>query len=491
MSSTPRPTNPPPYGIHWFRRDLRIEGNLALRENLERSAGRVVGLFCFDSSFLKRQDFSHNRFAFFLATLRALKADLAGIGVDLLVLDQSPTEAFRELVAARGDNTNPRPGLVTFSRDYEPFARARDEKILSLLSSHSVPVFTERDHLLFEPREVVRAEEPGAYYKVYSPFYKLWLKKLQSETGRERVAAAFKRPAENIPNFSWANILGSGASARDSLDRFESDNGPKVTVPIPSAGHRAGVEMCERFKGLLDDYARDRSTPALDKSSRFSMFLKNGSLTIGQIVNYLGLTSAQLGEGPAKFLNELCWREFFYSILFHRPDVETGPFIKKYSSLEWSGDQNAFMLWKNGRTGVPIVDAGMRELAEDGWINNRVRIIVATFLVKDLHLDWRWGEEHFMHLLLDGDLAPNNGNWQWCASTGADANPPFRVLNPWSQSVRFDPDGDYIKRFVPELARCPAALLHDETADRSKFGYPKPIIVHSFERQRAIAMYNT
>ncbi|RZA05349.1 MAG: hypothetical protein EOP11_13010 [Proteobacteria bacterium] len=251
------------------------------------------------------------------------------------------------------------------------------------------------------------------------------------------------------------------------------------------------MQLLDEFREKLAAYEDKREIPAAFNTSEFSRFFKNGSLTLPSVIKELKLDRPvnDLTRGCEKFLKELIWREYYYSILFHRPDVERNPFQLKYKDLEWRYSEEDLQRWINGKTGFPIIDAGMRELGQTGWINNRVRILVASFLIKDLLLDWRLGENYFMKVLLDGDLAPNNGNWQWVASTGSEAQPYFRVMNPWVQSKKFDPDGEYIKRFLPELKNASAKELHDPEASRGRYGYPAPMVNHDDQKVKAIEMF--
>lgn len=471
-----------PWGIHWFRRDLRVPGNFALEANRRTTDGRTLGLFCFDSRFLSRDDFSHNRFAMFLATIEELRKDLKKLGGDLLVVDCLPQDAFPRLLAHAKAHDLGAPALVTFGRDYEPFARARDTEVEKLLTGAGVKVETARDHLLFEPHEVLKND--GAFYRVYSPYARKWFEALEGKEGKARLKIAFAEPAGRFA-LKWSALA---PPFEDRLAEFRKINDEHVEVEIPEAGHVAALALLDDFKKQIETYADRRDFPAAYATSRISWYLKNGSITIAQIFAHLKLDGKR-SPGRQKYAQELVWREFFYNVLQHRPDVEGHPFEKKYEKLKWQGDDKLFRLWCEGKTGVPIVDAGMRELAKSGWIMNRMRIITASFLVKDLLVDWRKGELHFMHLLLDGDLANNNGNWQWVASTGAEAQPFFRVLNPWTQGKRFDPDGTYIREHVPELRDAPTALLHDPEGDRSRYGYTKPVVDHAVQRDRAIQMY--
>ena len=489
-----------PWGLHWFRRDLRLPGNEALRENWRRTDGRTLGIFCFDSKFLGRSDFSHNRFAFFMKTMRALRDDWREQGGDLLVVDCLPQDFFPKLMAFCDQHGVARPSVVTWNRDYEPFARHRDAEVERMLSGFGVPTFTTRDHLLFEPHEVLKSEKAGDFYQVYSPYGKKWFSQMMSPEGQARIskqsvaAEYFERRKRDRQLFKvqWAELRGRGAFPfQDALDDFEEKNKPHVTIPIPEAGFFAAYKQLRDFRQRLQDYKEQRDFPARPSTSRSSIYLKNGSLTPTQILHELGLGKSvwTKADGPTQFTKEVAWREFYYSILFHRPEVEGRAFLKQYENLAWDNNKAHFQRWQEGTTGFPIVDAGMRELLTTGWMHNRVRMIVASFLTKDLLIDWRWGEHHFMKTLLDGDLAPNNGGWQWAASTGCDPQPYFRVFNPWLQGAKFDPDGEYIKKYVPELRQAPPQALHKEEADRTRFKYPAPMVNHSQQRDRAIALY--
>jgi len=357
-----------------------------------------------------------------------------------------------------------------------------------------VEPLTERDHLLFEPHEITKAD---SFYQIYTPFSRRWFEQLAGSVGRERVESqdtvrrqfdSHSKPEKSF-ELSWAEAAPPGFLRPDQLDSFIAKNAPHVTVPVPEAGFRAAYGRARAFAGKLTRYKDDRDLPGLPGTSRLSIYLKNGSLTVPQLLNELRLEKQgqKDGSGEAQFVRELAWREFYYHILFHRPDVEREPFHARYANLAWENDPALFARWQEGTTGFPIVDAGMRELRETGWMHNRVRMIVASFLTKDLLIDWRWGERHFMRELLDGDLAPNNGGWQWAASTGCDPQPYFRIFNPWLQGEKFDPEGNYIRRFVPELRDVPVKALHSPDASRGR--YPTPVVNHALQKAKALQLY--
>jgi deoxyribodipyrimidine photo-lyase len=478
------------YGVHWFRRDLRFAGNPALGWSAAEHGGRVLGLFCFDARFLARPDFSVDRFAFFLATLQALRDELRALGGDLLVLDEGPEPAFGALMAALDRAGVPRPATVSFNRDYEPFARARDAAISKLLAEQfGVAVRTERDHLILEPDEL-------RFFKVYSPFARHWIERLEEPEIRARIdgqarglaylakRARGARAGKSARPFrlTWRELFGARRPPADHLQRFVDENARRVRVPIPAAGSLAALARLRKFAPRLDAYKGARDLPSLDATSRLSIYFKNGSLTPAQAIAALEIADATFAEGTSRsaFLRELVWREFYYHVLWHRPDVETQAFLPQFRDLRWRNREDWFEAWKAGRTGYPLVDAGMRQLAETGWMHNRVRMVVASFLTKDLLIDWRWGERYFMDRLLDGDLAPNNGGWQWAASTGCDPQPYFRVFNPTLQSQKFDPDGTYLRAYLPER--------RDD--DRRAIHLPRnPIVDHAKQKARSLAMY--
>lgn len=485
-------------GLHWFRRDLRVAGNGGLKANWKKNDGRVLGLFCFDSLFLSRKDFSHNRFALFLKSLQSLQNELREAGGDLLVVDALPQEALPKIIESLRLTKQYSPTLVTYCRDYEPFARDRDAKIEESLKGLNIDVQSFRDHLLIEPLELFKSA-PGDFYQVYSPFAKKWFDIFSSEVVQKRIHEQeqglqylAKRPSKPLFSLQWKDLKNFVNPYKESLQRFIEVNTPSVTIPVPEAGSQVAYQALLSFKEKVKDYNNTRDVPSVSGTSKLSMYFKNGSLVSSQAVAVLGLQKLvyQKEDGPTRFLKEIAWREFYYHILYHRPEVEKKSFLSKFENIAWENNKEWFERWCQGQTGFPIVDAGMRELNTTGWMHNRVRMIVASFLCKDLLIDWRWGENYFMKMLLDGDLAPNNGGWQWAASTGCDPQPYFRIFNPWLQSERFDPDAEYIKRYVPELRHCTAKQIHQEEGDRGS-AYPKPMVDHKNQKPKALALYKT
>jgi len=486
------------FGIHWFRRDLRIAGNGALRIQTQNLKGRVLGLFTFDDKFLSRPDFSTNRFQFFLHSLASLRDDLRATGGDLLVLPHSPDQSFATLKKIF-DQKKIKPTSVSWSKDYEPFARERDQRVKQLLDSWGWQTISERDHLLIEPEEL--SSNQGTPYKVYTPFSRRWFELFQTTKIQERVTiqtAGIKLLQQfdrgeppKIFDLSWKKLLGDDAP-QDHLQRFIDENKKRVSVEIPQTGSLTAWRAAKKFKQKISKYGETRDFMEQDGTSRLSTFLKNGSITVPQIIAILGLENQtfKAKDGESKFIRELIWREFYYHILWHWPNVEREAFNEKYRDLAWENDERLYTAWKDGKTGFPVIDAAMRQLKTTGWMHNRARMIVASFLTKDLLIDWRWGESWFMNQLLDGDLAPNNGGWQWAASTGCDAQPYFRIFNPALQSERFDKDGDYIRRYVPELKDLQSKTIHcPDDATRKRLGYPMPIVNHREQAIRAQMLF--
>ncbi|NBW99481.1 deoxyribodipyrimidine photo-lyase [bacterium] len=482
------------YGIHWFRRDLRVAGNPALQANWKAHQGKVVGIFCFDQKFLSRLDFSAHRFQFFLKTLEALRSELREAGGDLLFMDVGPETAFEKLFEKLKAARKPLPAQVSWNRDYEPFARNRDEKMAHWFQKQGVAIATERDHVLLEPHEIFKGEDLNSAYQVYSPFSRKWMEFLKTPGIRNRVESQkkglkyLKGHPEAIFSATWKELLPE-KDREDLLAIYLRENGRKVSIPIPEVGTRTALQRLRAFSHVIPNYGKDRDIPSLDGTSQLSQFFKNGSLTGAQVIAELDLDRpGKLKEGEEKFLKEIIWREFYYHILWHFPRVEKTAFLEKFAHLNWENNQKHFKAWKEGLTGYPIVDAGMRQLAQTGWMHNRVRMVVASFLTKDLLIDWKWGEQYFMEALLDGDLAPNNGGWQWAASTGCDPQPYFRIFNPYLQSKKFDPEGTYIRKFVPELKHLSAKEIHEPGLNRPK-NYPLPIVEHAVQREKALKMY--
>lgn len=424
--------------IHWFRRDLRLHDNTALHY-AHNSEWPVQAIFIFDKNILdKLEDKDDARVTFIHQRITELKASLEKVGATLQVYYGKPLEVFR-LLTEKYEIAE-----VYTNRDYEPYALARDKAIEKDLESKGIKFFTFKDHVIFEREEIL--SDSGNCYKVYTPYSRKWKAKY----------ADLKMAA--LPDYSqsknWQKTAGEPIVTLQEMG-FECS-----AIALPS--HRIDLNIIKR-------YTEKRNFPSVKGTTRLGIHLRFGTVGIREMV----ALAAQTND---TWLNELIWREFYIQVLANFPHVVDQAFKKEYDAIPWRQDEEHFVLWCEGKTGYPIVDAGMRELNATGFMHNRVRMITASFLTKHLLLDWRWGEAYFARKLLDFELASNNGGWQWAAGTGTDAQPYFRVFNPQSQTEKFDKDLTYIKKWLPEYG----------TSD-----YPSPIVEHKFARLRAIETYKT
>jgi len=418
--------------LFWFRRDLRLPDNAglyhALRENKE-----VIPLFIFDSAILdKLEDKKDRRVEFIHQSLELMKRQLEEMESSFLILGGSPIKIFKHL----------NPKAVYTNHDYEPYARKRDEEVRKILESKNAAFKTFKDQVIFESDEVLKDDSKP--YTIFTPYSRKWKSLLKPFHYKAYPSEKY------FNNFKKLKPL-----------RFPS---------LDEIGFKKiGSEFPDRKikQGVIDKYHEQRNFPSIDGTSQLSVHLRFGTVSIRTLVK-LALAKNET------WLNELIWRDFYHMILWHFPQVETKSFKPSYDRITWRNNEKEFQAWCDGKTGYPIVDAGMRQLNETGFMHNRARMIVASFLTKHLLVDWRWGEAYFAKKLLDFDLAANNGGWQWAAGSGCDAAPYFRVFNPHLQTEKFDPDLTYIKKWVPEWGT-PT--------------YPKPIVDHAFARKRVLTVY--
>ena len=417
--------------VFWFRRDLRLEDNTALYHALN-SGLPVMLIFIFDQNILDELPEDDARVSFIYKTLRFTNKKLLERGSSIKILRGDSFKIWKELIT-RYEIKN-----VFVNRDYEPYAMERDTQIHDLLTKHNIGFHAFKDQVIFDEDEVVK--DNGSPYTVFTPYKRRWMEKFNRES------MAFRLPSN-------------------------PDNFYPSTLPFPSleeVGFRESpIRVREYNFSRLDQYASTRDLPGEDSTSYLGSHLRLGTVSIREVIR-------QLKPEDEVFLGELIWREFFMQILFHFPDVVTENFNPKYNGISWRNDEDEFECWCQGKTGYPMVDAGMRQLNTTGYMHNRVRMVTAGFLCKHLLIDWRWGEGYFAEKLLDYELSSNNGNWQWAAGTGCDATPWFRVFNPETQQKKFDRDMQYIKRWIPEFG----------TKD-----YPEPIVDHQFARERALQTY--
>ncbi|MDX6719993.1 MAG: deoxyribodipyrimidine photo-lyase [Solirubrobacteraceae bacterium] len=471
----------PTTALLWYRRDLRIADHRALTLAL-REFDRVVAVFVFDDALLHGRFASTPRTAFMLGCLRSLDEALRERGSGLVVRRGRPEQELVALAAEAGAQA------VLWTSDVAPYARARDTRVTSALREAGVQARPQGGSYVVDvstPR--TRA---GAPFAVFSPFHRHWL-----ELERRTVHRA---PTE-LPALPGAVRKGRLPAVEDLglTGTVAARPGAMLAAPFCEPGEPAARAALRRWlDGPIDAYGDARDLLAEAGTSGLSPYLRWGCVSA---VECEQRAARRGGDGARAWIRQLCWREFYAHVLLTHPDNAHLELQPRYRELEWVEDDDALEAWRAGRTGYPLVDAGMRQLARTGWMHNRARLVVGSFLTKDLHLDWRLGEAHFEALLLDGEPAQNNGNWQWVSSVGADPAPYFRILNPMLQQRRFDPDGVYVRRWVPELRCVPDERLVEpwtmSDAEQAAAGcaigrdYPAPIVEHAQERRRALQRY--
>jgi deoxyribodipyrimidine photo-lyase len=416
----------------WFRRDLRLEDNVGLFQALQ-SQYPVIPLFIFDETILERLPKNDPRVGFIYESLSKIQLQLQEKGKSLLIRKGKPELVWEDLLQEYAIQK------VFWNKDYEPNAMQRDAAVTDILQSNRVKVATYKDQVIFEKEEIVKSD--GLPYTVYTPFKNKWLEKYRI------IAPVLEYDA--VPYFS--SFLSSNFAFPSIEDiGFE-----------PSQ-----IKVKPHNLKLVANYHETRDFPALDSTSYLSPHLRFGTVSVRKLVNW----AIRKNE---TFLSELIWREFFMQILYHFPKVQNKNFKSAYDGIQWRNDEADFKRWCEGRTGYPMVDAGMRQLNETGYMHNRVRMVVASFLCKHLLIEWQWGEAYFAEKLLDYEMSSNVGNWQWAAGTGCDAAPYFRVFNPDIQQKKFDEKGIYIRKWIKEF----------------DLGYGEPMVDHAMARDRAIATY--
>jgi deoxyribodipyrimidine photo-lyase len=448
--------------IVWFRRDLRVSDQPVFLAAAD-AAGDALGVFVLDDVLLNAS--GPVRRTYLYRSLRDLDEQLGG---RLLVVRGDPVDVLPRLAKAVD------AGSVHVAADYGPYGTRRDEAVAAALGETGF-VRTGSPYAV-APGRVTKAD--GEPYRVFTPFRRAWTQH------------GWRAPAE------------TGAGTLTWLDPSDKDGGPRrVAIPddeklgaeLPEAGEQAAAKRWREFlDGPVDDYGSERNRPDRPGTSRMSVYLRWGQIHPRTMLADL---ARKRSESADTYRTELAWRDFYADVLHQRPDSARRNYDKRFDALpvaDGKEARQAFEAWCAGRTGYPIVDAGMRQLLAEGWMHNRVRMIVASFLVKDLHLPWWWGARHFMAHLVDGDLASNQHGWQWTAGTGTDAAPYFRVFNPTTQGERFDPDGDYVRRYVPELRDVPGRKVHqpEKLPDGVPDGYPEPMVDHAAERREALARYD-
>jgi len=459
--------------IHWFRRDLRILDNPALHHAASCSAA-VLPVYILSGWRNEHLWTGPKRQAFLCRSLASLAKNLETLEGHLVFRAGAADEVLEALVKERGADA------LFFNRDPDPFGRAMEGKVEAMAKRLGIECRGFHDVTLHGPDEARTLD--GRPYRVFTPYSKNWL-------NLEKPAPLPKPvPLHTPPGISSLEL---------PANSFWKLPEPDDSQTILEAGERAAHERLKTaVHGRIRKYHLTRDSPAEPGTSRLSQDLRFGLLSPRTVYQkaaqaQAATASAQEKTGIDTFIKELAWREFYMAILWHYPNVLKEEFNPEWRGLGWAEPGEGFEAWKKGRTGFPIIDAGMRELLATGFMHNRLRMITAMFLTKDLHIDWRLGEQFFMQHLVDGEIASNNGGWQWSAGTGADAAPYFRIQNPWSQAKRHDPQGIYTKRWVPELAAVPAALLLEPPKDGKPLveGYPLPCVNHHEERDRTLAIF--
>ncbi len=485
------PTPPLPAALVWFRRDLRADDHAALFHALQ-AARQVWCVFVFDSCILDALPRADRRVEFIQGSLLDLDAQLRSLG-------RTHGTADTGLIVQHGDARSLIPSLaaqlgvqaVYANHDDEPEALARDATVRGRLADAGVVLHTSKDHVVFDRAEVLTAT--GSPYSVFTPYKNAWLKKLDASCLQAYPVAQFAQALATLP-----------AGARGGVPTlaeigFEPTNLHLFKLPIGSTGAH---ELLDDFLDRIDDYGKARDFPAVKGPSYLSTHLRFGTVSIRRLAREAWQRMQGGSRGAEVWLSELIWRDFYHQILFHHPRVVGHCFKPAYDAIRWEHGKHAdglFAAWAEGRTGYPLVDAAMHQINQTGYMHNRLRMVVASFLVKDLGLDWRRGEAYFATHLNDFDLAANNGGWQWAASTGCDAQPYFRIFNPVAQSERFDAEGKFIRRYLPQLGRLPDKLIHapwlarpiDLAAAGIELGrdYPAPVVAHDLARQRTLERF--
>lgn len=423
------------FNIFWFRRDLRLDDNHGLYQAL-RSSRPVIPIFIFDRVILQQlEDPQDARVQFIHQQLQKINALLQGYDTSLLVLEGKPLEVFEQLLSKYTIEK------VFTNADYEPYGIDRDQKVTQLLVNAGVGFEAFKDHVVFEPGEILKSDQKP--YTVFTPFSRRWKEKL--------------RP-ENLQAFPSESLLNQLHQQRNKLPTLEELGMKPSSIKVPEL---------RTEDQRIQTYEQTRNFPSQDGTTLAGPHLRFGSISVRKL-------AAQALSKSETYLNELIWREFFMHIMYFFPQTLQRNFYTKYDAVQWRNNENEFALWCQGQTGYPLVDAGMRELNATGFMHNRVRMVVASFLTKHLLIEWQWGEAWFASKLLDYELSSNVGNWQWAAGTGSDAAPYFRVFNPSEQLKKFDNDLKYTLKWIPEL---------------NEFSYPKAMVEHAFARDRAIQTY--
>lgn len=467
--------------LYWFRRAVRLDDNYGLTAVVAHSEN-VIPVFVLDPAILTQGTTGPARTRFLFDALRDVDQSLRKIGGRLIVRYGKPEEELARLVQETGAT-----GLY-FGREVEPYGQERDKRVTHKMKDLGVTVETFADHLLTEPGDVMT--KVGTPYSVFTPYKRVWLEQ------------PIDKPVAAPKHLKTPEDLHS--EALPELPKLVGVAGELDQEPLVQGSEAEGRKWLDKFLDrCLRDYDAERDFPSHEGTSRLSAYLRSGVLSVRRVFadvqKVRAATPTGKRTGADTFLSELAWRDFYYQILFHYPHVAGHAFKPAYDGLQWENRDEFFDAWCQGKTGYPFIDAAQRQMNRQAWMHNRARMATASFLCKDLLCDWKRGQDYFMQKLIDGDLAPNNGGWQWAAGTGTDAQPFFRIFNPVSQGEKFDPDGTYVKTWCPELSKVPAKYIHSpwklSVAEQEYAGcvlgrdYPHPIVDHKTQREKALNLY--
>jgi deoxyribodipyrimidine photo-lyase len=458
--------------LFWHRRDLRVSDSIGLATACENNA-RVIGVFCFDRAILS-QGVAPARVTYLVGCLKMLAEDYRQTGSELLFLDGDPSEKIPQLASTL------KATAVHWHLDVEPYSRTRDERVIAALTAQNIQAHPQWDRLLHEPNAIQTGNKQP--YTVYGPFWRNWSSQPKPAPVEVKLPPSALTPAERqaltlVPTIDLPTAQELGFTWEQ----------PLTQEPGTNAAQQILTKFCHR---AISEYEEQRNYPANPGTSEMSAALVFGTIGIRTVwaATTTAITEARSDEtraGITTWQQELAWREFYQQAMYHFPSLAQGAYRDHFKQFPWRNDETQFQAWCEGKTGYPIVDAAMRQLNSIGWMHNRCRMIVASFLTKDLIINWQWGEKYFMERLIDGDLSANNGGWQWSASSGMDPK-PLRIFNPYTQAQKFDPEGDYIRQWVPELKSIDTNLILSGNIlplTRHQVKYPLPIVDHAVQQR--------
>ncbi len=464
--------------IIWFREDLRIHDNMALYHACAHSQNGVIGVFILDTQMWQQHQIAACRVEFILRGLKKLSTDLAQLNIPLLLIEKKSTSSISAVIHKL--LIQHEAHALYFNKQYEFDELKRDTSLCEYFQINNIECHTFDDQLILTPGSI--RTQQGDYFKVFTAFKRAWIRTYMEMGGIKILTPPKTQKNLKIESSEIPNAIPSVNSSIDS----------KLW---PAGENEASSRLDKFINEAILDYDSQRDFPAIPGTSRLSPYLSTGMISARQCFQAaLHENNDQLdsgNKGALTWMGELIWREFYKTILISTPRISMNQAYQIHTDkIEWDFNQNQFNAWKEGMTGYPLIDAAMRQLKQTGWMHNRLRMVTAMFLVKNLFFDWRLGESYFISQLIDGDLAANNGGWQWCASTGTDAAPYFRIFNPINQSKRFDPEGTFIRHYCPELVNCNSKTIHEPHKNISTLmNYPKPIIELNEKRLRVLEAY--